>query len=165
MAKKISNPSKIIDKAAKRKWDSYKHIGSWKMTPYSMEGIKRLATEFIDWVQTSKFLYLERFWLERGIGTKTMQDMRARCPELEAAYAFGKEWMAMKREEAIHAKEADRETIGWRQPAYSYEVREVGEWKSSLRQKEAEKGSGNITVQMERYPDSPDVPLKPQGTD
>lgn len=160
VTKKKPHHNVKVNKSAKKWWVEHRHIGSWRLKPYSKEGVRRLATRLVEWAKNSPYIYLERFWLEMGISTSSFQNLRKKSPELEEAYLFAREWMGMKREERIHNKEADRETIGWRQPVYSQEVKEVAEWRSSLREKEKEAGAGNYVIEMKTVPNSEIVPVK-----
>lgn len=157
--KKIDNPKTETTTRSKYCWEEYRHIGTWKLIPYNEATVERLATAFIEWARETDKTAIEFFWLDQGISGTTFKNMRNRHPVLEDAYNFVRELMAAKREELVHKGQADRHVIGWRQPAYSKEVKEVEEWRSSLKSQQAEAGAGGTQyVVLRDVPTSEDVP-------
>jgi len=142
-------------------------MGSWKMKPYCDETLTRLAGEMIDWATNDDdALVLEEFYLMRGISCSVWQKMKKRSQDIEEAHEMAKVLIGMRREKGtIKGKYSDT-AVNRTQPAYSPRLREVEEWRSSLKQKETVTARGQIIwVDGGTYPNCPEVPVKPEVTD
>jgi len=133
---------------------------SWKEKPICKAALDKLAQELKEWVIATHEIYLNRFWLAKGMTRDSFDGMLDRSDNLRQAYKFAKEMMGIKREEKIHRGEADRQTIAWRQPVYSQEVKEVEQWRSTLKEKEAKAGASNFIIEETPIPNSDIVPPK-----
>lgn len=107
MKKKTSqnnNSDKKVPKNSFRKRDMF-----WR-TP---EQIIALGKDFKEWCKAqaydpkSKFMLVERFWLDRDINQTTPQTWCAKFPEFKEDYEMGKAYLGIKKIEGAITKEYD----------------------------------------------------------
>lgn len=153
-------------KEAQRRWKELKELSFWKEKPYSELTIRGLAEELLEWAKNDEHaLVIDEFRAIRNIGESTWYRVRKQYEFFEDAYQNAKTLIGIRREKGAMVGKLSDSAVNRTQPAYSKRLRRTEEWRSSLRQKESERGAGTIVVRMDQYPDSADVPLKPEGTD
>lgn len=164
MAKKIPDHIKKKNARAKIEWLEYRELGSWKMKPYCEETVRRAASQLVEWARNDEdALVIDEWHLVRGIGSPTYDRWKKKYSFFQEAHDNAKYLIGLRREKGtIKGKYSDT-AVNRTQPAYSRRLRESEAWRSSLRQKEAEKGAGKVNVEMTKIPNCPEVPPKPEG--
>jgi len=158
----IAKPAVKRRKQAKQKRASLNPYYT-RQIPYSDEALEKMAQELEEWATVTNEIYINKFWLAKKMTRNSFHHLVGRSERLGAAYDYAKEMIAVKREEKIHKGEADRQTISWRQPIYSDEIKEIEEWLSNLKEKENKAGAGNFVVEQSPVPSSDMVPHKKEN--
>jgi hypothetical protein len=131
-------------------WWEYKQQGTWRMLPYNIETLKRLATELRSWADKDTSLRINDFYNEHGIHCQTYYEMMGRCEELKEAHDYTLERISSRREIGAITRKYDSvsiyKTLGFYDAVYRSEQKRAAELKL-----EAEKADMNrkLTLELE----------------
>lgn len=176
MDKKISNSIKTVHKLSKKGGttslkepiktydeEMYQDMFTFVTTPISAEYLKKCAREWIDVTRDNEdILFIHEYRVHKEIPEKTWERWIDRSPELQNARTLVRDIIAMRREKGAIQNKYNGAVITKVQCVYSKEWKETEEWRASLSAKHEESKVAPIQVILERYPDSPLVPMKKQ---
>ncbi len=171
--KKINNSIKLVNKQSKMRTpvetkkpimpfeqEYYLNMYSWIQIPISLEYVKKCAAEWVEMARDNEVLLMDEYPVQKGIPTTTWYEWIGRCPELKSAQTQVKEMIAIRRERGAMQNKYNSGMVMRMQHYYKREWKEAEEWRSSLSAKNEAVAQQPIQVILERYPDSPLVPMK-----
>lgn len=139
----------------------YTDIYTFQTMPIPEHYFDHIAAEWIDYVKnTDDVLFMGEYRIKKGISRTTFEEWTQRSPNMQIARAFVKEIIAMRREKGALMRKYDAGTVFKMQYKYDSDWKEMEEWRASLKEKVEGPSGSNITVVMERFPNSPLVPEK-----
>ena len=150
---KKSNQSSTKDKRpAKRDTallNRYQFYKSWR-NEASEAFIEQLIAELIEWVSRDDSLIIQKFYIEKGITRKTFSRWRERFPQLDDAFKYAKNVIAIRREESILKKD-DPRFVQYTLPMYSEDWKELDAYHDERAARRSNKESdGNVTIKVVR---------------
>lgn len=158
---KIAKQSKSATPIKTFTQEYYQDMYTFQTMPIPMHYFDKLAEEWVDYVKNNEdVLFMAEYHVKKGVSKTTFEEWVQRSPNLQAARAFVKEIISMRREKGALLRRYDPATVFKMQHTYDAAWKEMEEWRASLKEKSENQGSGNITVVMERFPNSPLVPHK-----
>ena len=123
-----------------------------------------LAEELFEWAKQNTSLALRRFASERGIPLVTFLQWVKKYQKLRDAYDLARSLVGCNREEGALKGTLSEKTFLHYQAAYDPEFKEIREWESSLRGKEAtQTGQAIYKCIQERFPSDDRVPPLVKG--
>lgn len=131
-----------------------------RLVPKPVSDIKKIAKDLIHWADTEPKTYkITQFLKKYRLHTEAFYRWCKRVPELDDArkYALGR--IGERREIGALEKELDSAMVRSTMAHYDTDHRKLMEWEASLKAKEEEK-KNNVTVILEKYPESNMVPEK-----
>lgn len=155
---KVTNVAKPIKTMEE---EFYRDMWSFQVMPVPPSYMEHLAQEWVHYVKNNPdVLLMSQYHEEKGISVSQWDRWVNKNPTLQEAREFVKRMIATRRELGGLMKKYDTGMICKVQQNYDKSWRESEEWRASLREKVEGSASGNITVVMERFPNSPLVPEK-----
>jgi hypothetical protein len=130
--------------------------------PVTNEYIKKCAAEWLQLVRDEEILMMSTYRLRKAIPRPTWDKWLERCPELKEARDLVRDMIAERRECGGLKFKYSAPLIMKMQHLYDPEWKESEEWRAKLAPK-AENNAQPIQVVLERFPDSPLVPVKKQA--
>ncbi len=139
----------------------YTDMYTFQMKPIPEGYFVRIAEEWIDYVKnTPDVLLMSEYRIEKGISQDTFEDWVRKSPTLKEARDFVRGILALRREKGAIARKYDAGMICKVQHLYDIDWKQSEEWRASMKEKIEGPSGSNITVVMERFPNSPLVPEK-----
>ena len=173
MKQKSSNSIIAVNKQPKSGMDSketmktyhqeyFVDLFSGAKIPVTDEYLKKCATEWLGLVQDEEILMMSTYRLRKRIPNQTWDTWIQRCPELKAARDLVRDMIAERRECGGLKFKYSAPLIMRMQHLYDQDWKESEVWRASLAPK-SESITQPIQVVLERFPDSPLVPVKKQA--
>jgi hypothetical protein len=139
---------------------------SFKMNPVSIPYLLKFAVEWVDWVQnTPTALVRNAYFNIKGIHKATVDRWMVRCPQVKEASEFVKQLLSERREMGVLKGKMPEGWVSKYQALYDPEFKELEQWRNSMKEKIAGSTATIQVVELERYPDSPLVPVKKEVHD
>lgn len=129
--------------------------------PVTNEYIKKCAAEWVGLVQEEEILLMSTYRLRKRVPRRVWERWLQRCPELKEAQELVRDMIAERREFGGLKLKYSAPLIMKVQHLYDPEWKESEVWRASLAPK-SESITQPIQVVLERFPDSPLVPVKKQ---
>jgi hypothetical protein len=172
MNQKISNSIKLVNKTPKIDGDRKETLKTYHQEyfvdlfsgakiPVTDEYIKKCATEWLQLVRDEEILVMSTYRLRKAIPERVWDRWLQRCPELKAARELVRGMIAERRECGGLKFQYSAPLIMKVQHLYDQQWKESEEWRASIAPK-SESITQPIQVVLERFPDSPLVPVKKQ---
>ncbi len=140
--------------------DEYFDPISYKRTPMTDIGLKKLGQDLVQWaLHDDDALTIRQFFDARGIGGSSVAKWQEKCPKFKAAYKLAMSAIGTRREIGGIKKKFDSNFISSSMAHYLKEYKFLAEWRAGLRQKEDAKNETKVVI-IERFPSSPEVPVK-----
>lgn len=128
-------------------------------------GLRRLGKDLTQWaLNDDDALTIRQFFNERGIGEHSVQLWQEKSPEFKAACKLAMSAIGTRREIGGIKKKFDSNFVSSSMAHYLKEYKALAEWRAALRQKEEAKNETKVVV-IERYPSTPEVPVKQENDD
>lgn len=159
--KNTSNTLIVADNKAKSR-NSYYSIGQWNLIA-TEKTYAMVTKELAEWVDKNPdMLCVEEFLMEKKMSPSTFMEWRKAYPPLEETYQYVLMSLGIRRERGAINKNYDANIISMMMPHYSGRWKDMIEWRSDLKRKEAEKNNSGsiIAVMMPQTESSPMVPVK-----
>ena len=132
-----------------------------KKRPINDAIIDEYAKDYIEWgLNNDDALRLQDFPLSIGMYPKSFRNLMERHEGLRNAHAVVREAIASRREKGAISRKYDSGMIKPVQAHYADEWKAIGEWNAKLKEKEEESKKQNITVVIDKMPDTDKVPKK-----
>ena len=139
----------------------YTDMYTFQTMPIPMHYFDKLAEEWVDYVKnTDDVLFMGEYPIKKGMTRTTFDEWITRCPNLQRARVFVKDIIAIRREKGALMRKYDAGTVFKMQYKYDSDWKEMEEWRASMKEKVEGSSGSNITVVMERFPNSSLVPEK-----
>lgn len=146
--------------------EDYLDCFSFTYKPVTESFINRFFQDMVTYFRDNEdAMQLERYYLQKGVRYDNIKKWCDKWPQAKAAYEMCLQIAGTRRELGAMTKDLDGSFVNKTLYNYLEMYRTSEEWRSSLRQKEAEKqSSSNYTVVMEPFPESDLVPEKKKPT-
>lgn len=168
MNQKTSNSIIAVNKAPKTKIELktyheeyFVDLFSGAKIPVTDEYISKCAAEWLQVVREEEILLMTEYHVRKGIHPQTWSQWLNRSQELRDARDLVRCMIAIRRERGGLKNQYSAQWGLKQQHVYDKEWKESEEWRATLTPK-AENGTQPIQVILERFPDSPVVPVKKQ---
>lgn len=119
--------------------------------------------DYLEWVELPTSTDYVDFLNEHGIAHRTFQDWFFANEDLREVHDYVKERIGVRLQKKLF--ETNPEMVSKVIRKYHPVWGECWSEEIEAKTKEAEKGASNITVEMKKAADCPDVPPRPEGTD
>jgi len=140
--------------------DGYFDLQTFKMKPISPQFIDQLAEKLIVWVDSDEdALIFEEFFKLTKIYSANFYEWLEKSENLKRAHEYAKSMLAIRREKGGLKRKLDPGMVQASMPMYSKAWKEMTEWKAKLKEESAAQAN-NITVVIDKVPDSPIVKEK-----
>lgn len=140
--------------------DGYFDLQSCKMKPISQNFIDLLVERLITWADTTEdALVFEEFFMLTKINSSDYYGWLPKHENLKMAHDYAKQVIGIRREKGGLKRKLDPGMIASSMPMYSKSWKELAEWRAKLKEESQNQGN-NITVVLEKIPDSKLVPEK-----
>ena len=164
--KEIETPAKTaetitIEKKPKNLvFDTRFDTFQFKEQPVSEQYILEVGKKLIEWAKvTEDALKVSQFCTLMDIHITDIARWRKRVPKMELAFRQATQIIGDRREIGGLKKNLDSGMISQTMAHYDQDWKDLAEWKSKLSKDESE-SKGNVTIVMERFPDSKIVPSR-----
>ncbi len=133
-----------------------------KMKPISYDYKLKFALEWVNVaIADDDMLTLEEFYILKGIDPRTVERWLKTCPELQQAHDFVMCVIGVRREKGALKNKYDSGMVRTSMAMFSVRWKDLEEWRNAMKEKIAGSSAGSIrVVELDRYPDSPLVPIK-----
>lgn len=123
--------------------------------------IERLAKELIDWMRANpEAIKINQFLEERGILYRSWARWCKKYEVLSDARDHAKMILGNRREHGVMTRKYEPTSTNFMMLNYDPEWVDTMQLKTNLTNKDADTGGGQQIVVIEKYPDSPLVPVK-----
>lgn len=141
-------------------YDDYLNLFTWKKMPVDDRFKDMLAQKLIKWAKEDEnALKLSQFFLDNGISDDVVERWEKKHEGLRLAKKVAKQLIGNRREVGAMNRQFDSSMVKFTMPLYDPDWKGVEEWKSKLRVENEVQNESRIVV-IEKYPDSPLVPVK-----
>jgi len=133
----------------------------YRQKPLNDAIIDEYAKAYLDWgLNNEDALVLKDFPISIGMYPKSFQLLMKRHEGLREAHQVVKAAVASRREKGAIKRKFEPGMIKYMMPYYAEEWKEIGEWHAKLKEKEEDSKKQNITVVIDKMPDTDKVPTK-----
>lgn len=134
--------------------EEYLDCVDFKMKPATLNTIKRIAHELIQWALTdNEALKITPFFYKRGLNSITIKRWRERSPEFDSAYQLALHVIGDRREMGALKKKFDAGIVSYTMAHYDTTWKDLAEWRHKLRQPDEQSGKTQIVV-IEKFPEN-----------
>jgi|GEM_PF-2388477 hypothetical protein len=138
----------------------YEDMFSYRLWPISDDYLEFCADEWVHYAKDNDdILCLDEYRLQKGIDKNTWADWLKRNTKLARAQEFVRDLLAVRRMRGALKGSLYYGAVSIEQPFYDDRHRELAEWRAKLNSKD-DRATGNITVEIQQYPNSLLVPEK-----
>ncbi len=158
---KPNNATKETPKIKTFVQEFYTDIYTFQTMPIPNHYFDKVAEEWVNYVKNNDdVLFMGEYRIKKGVAKTTFEEWTQRSANMQIARAFVKEIIAMRREKGALLRKYDASTVFKMQYKYDADWKEMEEWRASMKERVEGASGSNITVVMERFPNSPLVPEK-----
>jgi len=138
----------------------YRSFVDFEMKVVTQSFLEKLAKHILqEAMHNDDYLAVEDLYITLGIPEKTYYEWTERFEFFREAHKQAVRMIGLRREKGGLKRKFDSGIVSSSMHQYNKRWEKAAEWKAALRQKE-EASKGNITVILEKYPESESVPLK-----
>jgi len=158
-AKKTINTSTLAAKTPSVVYEEYYDWNDMQTKLFTNTTAERWAQEIVQYAKKPDVWRATEYFMENGIDYTEAMRLCAQYEVLDRAYSHARYLIGLKREKGGLKNELNSSIVHISQSMYDPEWKKNTEYLASLK-KDNDKDKGNVTVLIERYPETNVVPVK-----